>query len=172
MNLPLIAKAAEFVPEKIKNQFFVNTWSFFNVPMLFWVRPKIVELSKERIEIKIPLNKRTKNHLNSMYFGVLSTGADCAGGLLAMKVAKESGQKVSLVFKDFHADFLKRAEGDTFFCCEQGVEIREFVEMVINSEKRHHRSVKVQAKCLNAASGKFEIVANFKLTLSMRCRVR
>ena len=47
--------------------------------------PKIVQISDESLEIKIRLNRRTKNHLNSMYFGTLSIGADITGGFLAMK---------------------------------------------------------------------------------------
>ena len=164
----ILTKASDFVPEKIRNQLFVDTWSFVNVPLLFWVRPKIVELSNNRIEIKIPLNRRTKNHLNSMYFGVLSTGADCAGGLLAMKIAEESGQKVSLVFKDFHAEFLKRAEGDTYFSCEEGEKIEKFVQKVLKSDERHNRTVHVQATCINKSTSEEEVVAKFKLTLSMR----
>ena len=164
----LLNKATSYIPERMRNQIFVSSWSYFNVPLLFWVRPKIIELTGKRIEIMIPLNKRTKNHLNSLYFGVLSTGADCAGGLLAMKIAKESGQKVSLVFKDFHADFLRRAESDTHFVCEEGEKIENFVKKVLNSDERHNRTVNVSARCLNKSSNEWEDVAKFKLTLSMR----
>ena len=55
-----------------------------------------------------------------MYFGVLSVGADITGGFLAMKYIRASKSKISLIFKDFHADFLKRAEGDVHFLCSEG----------------------------------------------------
>ena len=99
--MKIFDKVSHYLPEDIKNQVFVQTWSFFNVPLLFWLRPKIVELNEKRTVINIPLNRRTKNHLNSMYFGVLAAGADCAGGIMAMKLIKESGKNISLAFKDF-----------------------------------------------------------------------
>ena len=118
--MKIFKRVQGLLPDAYRDQFFVKSWAFFNVPLLFWIRPKIVELNNERVIVCIPLNRRTKNHLNSMYFGVLSAGADFAGGILAMKLIKESGLNVSLVFKDFNAEFLKRAEGDTHFICEEG----------------------------------------------------
>ena len=106
-------KVLKYVPEKFRDQAMINLFGFFQVPMIFWIGPKVIKLSDEECRIEIKLNRRTKNHLNSMYFGVLSAGADIAGGLIAMKCIEESGKKVALSFKDFHADFLKRAEGDT-----------------------------------------------------------
>ena len=85
------------------------------IPLIFYCRPKVVSISDTRLEVKIKLNRRTKNHLNSMYFGVLSVGADVTGGFLAMKFIRESQSEIALIFKDFHADFLKRAEGDVHF---------------------------------------------------------
>lgn len=162
----LATNAAHLIPEKFRDQFFINAWSFFNVPMLFWLRPKIVEIKNDKTIISIPLNKRSKNHLNSMYFGALAAGADCAGGILAMKLIKESGHEVSLAFKDFKADFLKRAEGDTHFICEQGSEIRDFIQEVLKSEKRLNKEVAVYAVCPTTSGD--EPVAKFKLTLSLK----
>ena len=33
-------------------------------------------------------------------------------------------QKISIIFKDFHADFSKRAMGDVIFTCSAGKEIK------------------------------------------------
>ncbi|MEH6452458.1 MAG: PaaI family thioesterase [Psychromonas sp.] len=154
------------LPESIRDTLLLRMFGLFKVPLLFWIRPKIVELSKQRTIIKIPLGRRTKNHLNSMYFGVLASGADCAGALSAMKMINESGHNVSLAFKDFHADFLKRAEGDTLFTCTQGEEIKLFVERVLASEQRQHMPVKVIATCPDKTGD--EPVAIFTLTLSLK----
>ena len=62
-----------------------------------------------------------------MYFGVLSVGADVTGGFLAMQYIQSSKSKISLIFKDFHADFLKRAEGNVHFICKDGLEIKKLV---------------------------------------------
>ena len=91
------------IPAKYRDTAMIRMFGMLKVPMLFWIRPSVIELSDERCEIKIPLSRRTKNHLNSMYFGVLACGADCAGGLSAMKQILQSDQKVSLAFKEFDA---------------------------------------------------------------------
>jgi acyl-coenzyme A thioesterase PaaI-like protein len=116
----------------------------------------------------VPFKRKNKNHLGSLYFGVLCAAADVAGGLTAMKHINDSGKKVSLAFKDFNAEFLKRAEGDTFFTNTQGEEIKEFVEKVIESGERMNMPVQVVA----TTPSKFgdEPVATFTLTLSLKCR--
>lgn len=154
------------IPPKYRDTAMIRMFGLLKVPMLFWLRPTVVELSDSRCEVKIPYCRRTKNHLNSMYFGVLAAGADCAGGLAAMKIIESSGVKVSLAFKEFEAKFLKRAEGDTHFICEQGEEISEFVEKVMQSDERHHMPVKIVATCPEKLGD--EVVAEFSLMLSLK----
>lgn len=160
-----VKKIYKSLPESIRDTALVRAFGFFKVPLIFWISPKVVELSDKRCEFIVPLNRRTKNHLNSMYFGVLAAGADCAGGLAAMKLIIESGKNISLAFKDFKAEFHKRAEADTHFICEQGDEIKEFVQTVVNSDERHNMTVKIKAICPKIS---MEEVASFELTLSLK----
>lgn len=148
-----------------------NTWATFSlryfgwrkIPLLFFVRPSVREISDERIVVRIALNRRTKNHWNSMYFGALSIGADCAVGLLAMHLIKQ--QRISLIFKDFHAQFHQRAEGDVDFICEQGKEIAQLVAQAASSGERVELSVVAHA----IVPEKSDIpVATFTLTLSLK----
>jgi len=156
----------EVLPENMKNQLFISSWSFLNVPMIFWVRPKVLSVDVERTEVLIPLRRRTKNHLKSMYFGVLCTGADVAGGLLATRLIMESGKKVSLAFKDFKADYKKLALGDVVFRCEDGKMIQEFLNEVLQTNERLNKTVHVNAYCPDINPD--EVVATFELTLSLR----
>jgi hypothetical protein len=96
----------------------------------------------------------------------MAIGADVTCGFAAMKQIVLSGRKIHLSFKDFHADFLKRAEGDTFFANEQGEEIKRFLEKVIESKERMNLPLKVVA----TVPSKFqdEPVATFLLTLSLK----
>jgi acyl-coenzyme A thioesterase PaaI-like protein len=154
------------LPAKFRDTALVRIFGLLKVPMLFWLRPSVVELDDHKCVVKIPLNRRSKNHLGSMYFGVLAAGADCAGGLAAMKMIIESEKNISLAFKEFHAEFLKRAEGDTYFTCEQGEAIKSFVNKVIASDQRHHMPVQVIATCPDKNGD--EPVAIFTLTLSLK----
>ncbi len=146
----------------------IRLFGFLKIPMLYFARPTVVDLTAERVEVKIRLGRRTRNHLRSMYFGVLAVGADCAGGLIAMECIDASGEKVSLIFKDFKADFLKRAEGDVHFTCAQGQEIAALVERTIASGEREEMPVRVTATVPSLLGE--EPVAEFVLTLSLKKR--
>ena len=147
-----------------------TTWQMLlfgltRIPLIFYCRPKVVSISDNRLEVKIKFNRRTKNHLNSMYFGVLSVGADLTGGFLAMKFIQASKSKMSLIFKDFHADFLKRAEGDVHFICEDGPAIQELIKVAEKTGERQNLPVNITATVPTLSN---KPVAKFILTLSIK----
>lgn len=156
------------VPKKYQDTMFVRLFGFMKVPLIFWVAPSVIKMDDKECIIKIPLNRRTKNHLNSMYFGVLCTGADIAGGLVAMNEITASKKKVALSFKDFKADFLKRAEGDVHFIVTQIPEIKQFVAEVIKSGERMNFPVEIKA--VVPSINQDEVVATFTLTLSLKLK--
>lgn len=156
------------VPKKYQDTMFVRLFGFMKVPLIFWVSPSVVTMNEEECVIKIPLTRRTKNHLKSMYFGVLCTGADIAGGLVAMNEITASGKRVALSFKDFQADFLKRAEGDVHFKVTQIKEIKKFVAEVIKSGERMNFPVEINA--VVPSINPDEVVAKFVLTLSLKVK--
>lgn len=157
------------IPKALKDTLFLRGFGLMKIPMLFFISPSVVELSETRCVVKVPLSRRTMNHLRSMYFGALAAGADCAGGLIAMRLIQSEGEgKVSLIFKDFHAEFLKRAEGDVFFTCEQGEEIQELVRKAIETGERENLAVRVTATVPSRLGD--EPVARFVLTLSLKRR--
>ena len=143
----------------------IRLFGFTKVPMIWYCRPKVIEHTDEKIEIKIPLRRRTKNHLGSMYFGVLAVGADITGGFLAMDPIQESGRNIALIFKDFKADFLKRPEGDVHFMCNDGAAIKELVDKTANSTERFNYKLNIDAVVPSISS---EVVAKFELTLSLK----
>ena len=152
----------------IKETLFIRAWGFLKIPLIYFLRPSILEMTDERMVMKIPLNRRSKNHLNSMYFGALCVGADCAGGMIAMKLIRESGHDISLVFKDFQASFLKRPEADVHFICEVGSEIKKLIDRTVKSGERENLAVPVIATCPSKFGN--EPVAQFTLTLSLKKR--
>lgn len=154
------------LPSPLKETLLLRAFGFFKIPVLFFISPKVVEMTATRCVVEVKLNRRTKNHLNSMYFGVLAAGADCAAGLMAMRQIDESGKKVSLIFKDFHAEFLKRAEGDVLFTCTQGKEITDLVNQAIETKERVKLPVHVTATVPSKLGD--EPVAQFVLGLSLK----
>jgi len=155
--------------ERLRQTFGMRLFGWLKIPLLASVRPSVVELSETRCVIKVPLRRWSRNHLGSMYFGALAIGADCAGGLLAMDQIKRSGGKVSLVFKAFQAQFLKRPESDVYFICEEGQAIRDQVRRALESEERITEPMHIQA-AVKLPDGTFEPVAEFTLELSLKRR--
>jgi hypothetical protein len=125
-------------------------------------------LNEKECEAKIPLNFITKNHLGSMYFGVLAMGADLACGLMGMEAIRRSGKKLTLIFKDFKAEFFKRAESDVHFFCNEGKKIQKQVKEAIETGERVNRTYHVLATTPKVSRG--EPVARFEMTLSLRVK--
>jgi acyl-coenzyme A thioesterase PaaI-like protein len=141
-------------------------YTFFNIPMIFWARPKMLEISDTRAVLKIPFRRRTKNHVNSMYFGALCVGCDLAAGILAMHLIRKVGGGYVFIFKDFHAEFLKRCEGDVYFTCNEGNLIAKTIENARQTNARQN----VELNVIGTVPSKFgdEPVCHFKLTLSIK----
>ena len=49
-----------------KANLYLNFFGLTKIPLLWFRRPKIIHISQKFVEIKIPLKRRTKNHLGSM----------------------------------------------------------------------------------------------------------
>jgi acyl-coenzyme A thioesterase PaaI-like protein len=147
---------------------FLKVWAFAKVPMIWLTRASVVEAREERCVIRIPFRRRNRNHLHSIYFGVLCIGADVAGGFLAMRQIEAGGGGVALIFKDFRAEFLKRAEGDVYFACDDGESIGALVRKARASGERENMTVRVTATVPDKLGD--EPVARFELTLSLKRR--
>ncbi len=134
------------------------------VPLLFMCSPRIVKLDENVCEVLIPFRKIVKNHVGSMYFGAMAIGADTCVGMHAVDQIAQSGKKIGFIFKDFKAQFLKRAEGDALFICEEGAQVQALIQEVLRTGERAHKSIKARAEVRG------EIVAEFELTLSLKVK--
>jgi len=138
---------------------------FFKIPLIGYVKPKLLMIDEEKIQVRIKLRRRTKNHLNSMYFGALSVGADIAGGIHVFYFAELSKHKVSFSFKSMKAEFLKRAESHVIFQSMDGKLVKEAIEKSKISGERVNQMINVSAIDSNA-----EIVASFEMTVSVKVK--
>lgn len=164
----MIKTVEKAIPAAWRDTLYVNMFGFLKIPLIAFIGPKVRRLDEQECHVLIPLRYRTKNHLGAMYFGVLCAAADISGGLLAMKLIEQSGHKISLVFKDFKAEFFKRVEGDCLLINRQGAEVAEFIQKVIQSGERENMTVVVDAFVPDKLGE--EPVARFELTLSLKKR--
>jgi acyl-coenzyme A thioesterase PaaI-like protein len=148
-----------------KMQWMIFLLGLVKIPLIGFVRPRLIELSDEKVAVKIKFRRRTKNHLNSMYFGALAVGADVAGGIHAFYFAEKMNKKVSFAFKSMHAEFLKRAETDVIFECSEGAKIESIIAESFEKQIRINQLVRVEAKNLSN-----EIVATFDMEISVKVK--
>jgi acyl-coenzyme A thioesterase PaaI-like protein len=144
----------------------VRLWALKNVFLLWLASPTVLEVNERRCVVRIPLNWKTKNHLGSMYFGALCIGADVSGGLIAFHLMQQQKVKLSFVFKDVKASFLKRPEDDVIFTCEDGASIQDTFNRAIATGERQESTVHIVATCPRKLGE--EPVATFELTLSLK----
>ena len=135
-------------------------WS--KLPIISYCSPSVIKSNCDEVILRIPLKRRTRNHLKSMYFGALCVGADFSGGLLTLNIIKKHKSKANLIFKDFHADFLKRADSDVQFICKDSSVIEEGVINNLKNNKRVNFNINVEAFCNN------KLIAKFRLTTSIK----
>jgi|TARA_B100000929_G_scaffold117252_1_gene92945 hypothetical protein len=101
-----------------------------------------------------------------MYIGVMTVGVDLVTGFTAMLKIRESKRNVILIFKDMKANFLKRAEGDVHYICNEGKKIAQAVDQTLKTGERVNLLVPVTA----TVPEKFgdEPIAEFTITLSLK----
>ncbi len=139
---------------------------FTKIPMLLFTRPSVLELTDEKIVVKIPLKRRTRNHLGSMYIGALVVGAEISAGLIAWRRIEEFGVPINLLFKDIHGEFLRRPDADAMFTCSQGKEIDALVRDAAESGERREMPIEITVTVPETAGD--EPVARFTMTLTIK----
>jgi hypothetical protein len=99
-----------------------------------------------------------------MYVAALATGADLAVGLLTADVVARECPRVRYIFKDFHAEFLRRADGPTRFVCADGRAIAEGVREADRTGER----VLIPVHAVATVEGAAEPAARFSMGLSLK----
>ena len=153
--------------ETLKMTALVNTYSLFKIPLIAFVTPTVEELTDERTVVKIRLGLRTRNHLRVMYFGALAVGAELSIATKALKSIQASGKRIDFIFKDFQAEFLKRADGHVHFVCEEGKKVAQLVE---KAAKQKDRVEAVFNGYAFVPSRSLDPVMKYRLTLSLKNR--
>jgi acyl-coenzyme A thioesterase PaaI-like protein len=140
----------------------------FKIPALWFFGPRIVRIDDDVSEIRIPLTWRTQNHLRVMYLGALCAGADLAAGMGAARHIFGGEERIDLLFKDLHADFLKRADGDVLFRSADGRAVAEAVARTRQTGERVNLPMAVTATVPSKYGD--DPVARFTMGLTMKRR--
>jgi len=154
--------------ESLKLTAYINAYSALQIPLLAFVTPKIVKLTEAESVVRVRLDRRTRNHLGVMYFGALAMGAELSIALKAIQAIGRSGRRIDFIFKDFEAQFLKRADGHVHFVCAEADGVQELIDRAAASDERLEATFEGFA-CVPAKTS--DPVMTYKLTLSVKRRV-
>lgn len=154
--------------KNLKYTAFINLYGLLKIPLVLFISPRVVEAGEKRFVLKVPLSYRTKNHLNSMYFGAMGIGAELSIAAAAVMAISESKQKIDFVFKDFSGQYLKRGDGDVHFICEEVEAVKALIEEAKTNPERIERKFKGYA--IVPKKSETEPVMTYELTLSVRNR--
>ncbi len=149
--------------KKIKWQLFLL--GRFKIPVLGFTGVKLIDINNTTVKVGIKLKRKTKNHLNSMYFGALAVGADVAGGIHAFYFANVYNKKVAFAFKGMNCEFIKRAESDCVFISKDGKKVENAILKSIATGERINETTHVEV--FNAEN---ELVATFEMIVSVKCK--
>lgn len=114
----------------------LQTFSLIKIPLLGFMRPRVIELSKQRSIVRVKLGYVTRNHLGSMYFGALAMGAELSIGVKIFEKIQVDKAPVNFIFKDFDCRFHRRAETAIDFCFLQPEGVDELVEKAVQTGER------------------------------------
>jgi hypothetical protein len=113
------------------------------MPMMRYVRPKLIEYTTERVVVRIDVSRRSKNGFNSLFLGAFAAGGDCVAGAFPMKFMYDTGHRTIPLVKSASSEYYKRVSTYALFTCTQGKELYEVCNEVVASGERRDITVHV-----------------------------
>lgn len=150
-----------------KENLWLRAFGVLSAPLMGFCSPRILRLDDEGSVVRLPLNLRTRRRdIGAMYLGALAIGADVAAGIIPFRWADSLGGRFSIVFKDIHSEFHKRAESAVHFTCRDGLAVKALLEKARETGERQFMEMRVMATAPKSLGE--EPVASFRLTLSVK----
>ena len=158
----------DWIPQRIQDNLILRYIGFFKIPLVNFVGLKMVKRDENQCTLSMPLNRKTKNHVNSVYFACMTAGADLTAGFPVILEIIRLKKNIIPIFKDMSAEFYKRAEGEIYFTSKQNKEIKEVIDKAISTGERYNIPVEVIATVPKAFGD--DPVAKFTLNLSLKIK--
>ena len=149
-------------PKLWQQQAGVLFWCLRKVPMLFWMTPLVKKLTESECHLYVPLTWRTRNHLQSMYFGALLSAADLVCGLVALAALEKKGVRARLLFSKVQGQFLRRPESGVDFHCKISSEALSKLDALQGVGDKAFIVLKVDALCEGVKVSEFELEVALK----------
>ena len=62
----------DWIPQRIQDNLILKYIGFFKIPLVNFVGLKMVKRDEKECTLSMPLNRKTKNHVNSVYFACMT----------------------------------------------------------------------------------------------------
>lgn len=154
--------------DKFKLNMFLKTYTFLKIPLIYSISPEMLFVDSKESHLRVPLKRKTKNHLNVMYFGAIAIGAELCIAMVAVKKIVDSKKRIDFLFKDFKANFIKRVDGDIVFVFRDVESVAQLVTEAMSTSERINKNLKAVAYVPTTSTS--EIVGEFELTMTVKSR--
>ena len=101
------------------------------IPLSSGLAVRVVDVADTRAELRMPLRRRTRNHVGSMYFGAQMTLADLTAGVLIFR--RFPPGPYGALIKRVEADFLAKAKTELRCVCALDEEASKALDQVRTS---------------------------------------
>ena len=149
------------IQSPIRFGFFLAT----KLPSAFFVGLKLQFIQQDACTIKVKHTWRSKNPFHSMYFAAQAMAAEMSTGLLAFGHIYHRNPNVSMLVVKMEVNYIKKATGNIFFTCKDGVAIQNTINEAIQTGEG--KTLTCHSIGKNEAN---EIVAEFVFTWSFKAK--
>ena len=112
-----------------------NTYNFFKLPSVWWCGIRVKSVSENSCLVSVKHRWINQNPFKSMFWAVQGMAAELSTGLLLMNEIARSKKSFSMLVLNNKANFSKKAIGRISFSCDQGIQIRNSINIAISSGK-------------------------------------
>lgn len=168
MSINYINEEQKINGEKFRKQvtsFAFNFFLFYKLPAAYFSGVRMVKLTEEECQVKVPYKWFSQNPFKSTYFACLAMAGEMSTGIPCMMAIDKLKPKVSMLVVDLQATFTKKAVAITTFTCTDIAKIYETVNKAI--ETKVGQTVETKAVGRNKTG---EEVATFKITWSFKSK--
>ncbi|MEO1514966.1 MAG: DUF4442 domain-containing protein [Bacteroidota bacterium] len=155
---PAIQKRLELLKSPMKMRLFYLQ----RLPTLWWWGVTVVDCSPYSVQVKLPYGWRTQNPFQSIYFAAQLGAAELSTGIIGMLATLGRG-RISMLVTKIESEFVKKANTDTIFRCDDGQKIIDAVQEALDTgEGRIVRSMSVGTQQSGEVVSRVYVTWSFK----------
>ncbi|HRI26890.1 MAG TPA: DUF4442 domain-containing protein [Chitinophagales bacterium] len=165
-SLPIsITPRMEQFIKRLTNPIAFKFFLFYKLPLAFFARLNITQLSPQSAKVTIPYGWLTQNPFKSTYFAALSMAAEMSTGVLGLMAIDNAQNPVSFLVVGLTANFSKKATDLTTFTCTDGNLFFDAVAQTLQTGE----AITIQSASIGTNKAGEE-VARFTVTWSVKAK--